>query len=159
MLIRSWLKLVSQCVYRATRYRRMRPRRLRKRRNYALPLACEVLEDRTLLSSSLVFTAGAATPKDVTLRADGSTVEVVDSSNFSTVLASELLSNITSGAQISGNGFNVNLTVDSSTPQIPGGIVFIGGSGTNTLGGPAADTTWNVTGPGSGALARGLLRG
>ena len=118
MLIRSWFDLASEFVYRASRLRRARPRRLRSRGGRALPLAGEVLEERTLLSSSLVFTAGAASPTSVTLRMDGTDVQVVDSANSSTVLASESLANITNGVQIAGNGFNVSLTVDSSITLI-----------------------------------------
>src|SRR5262245_866632 len=156
MLIRSWFELALQCVYRVTLRRRVR-RRLLRTRHRPLPVACEVLEDLTMLSSGLSFTAAADTPQNLTLRVDGTNVQVVDSANASRVLASESLANITNGVQISGNGFDVNLTVDSSIPAIQGGIVFTGGSGTNTLSGPAADTIWHVTGPGSGDLTSGLV--
>ena len=52
-----------------------------------------------------------------------------------------------------GNGHNVSLTIDASLPaNVPGGVLFDGGSGTATLIGPDADRTWDITGPGTGDL-------
>jgi hypothetical protein len=37
--------------------------------------------------------------------------------------------------------------------MVAGGIVFEGGTGTNTLVGPGVDTTWHVTSAGAGDVA------
>ncbi len=113
-------------------------------------LTLEFLEDRRMMAGNLDYQAVASTP--LTLRLASDDLQVVDSNNPSIVLASELLSDITGGVHIEGNSFDVNLTIDVTVPPVPGGIVFDGGSGTNTLLGPNDDTTWHITGPGSGDL-------
>ncbi len=69
------------------------------------------------------------------------------------MLASTAVANIRNGVVISGNGQNLNLTIDASVPtNLGGGILFDGGTGTTTLIGPDRDTTWDITGPGAGDL-------
>jgi hypothetical protein len=125
-------------------------RTIRKRRRRHARLCFEALEVRTLLDASLTYQAAADTP--LTLRLAASELQIVDSTNPSTVFASESLANLTDGVLVEGNGFNVNLTVDSGVPQVPGGVLFAGGSGTNTLVGPGRNTAWRITGAGEGSL-------
>src|SRR6266704_1233402 len=120
MLIRSWFRLVSQCVYRVTRYRRVRPNRLRKRRQRMPLVHAEVLEVRLMLSSSLVY--DAVTSSALTLRQSGGELQIVDSANPSTVLAHETAGYVTDGVQIHGNQSDVILTVESSVAHVTGGI-------------------------------------
>jgi hypothetical protein len=111
-------------------------------------LVLESLEDRLLLST-LAYNAVDSTP--LTLLLAGNQLEVVQTANPSTVLASNKL-NQTSAVQIGANGFNVSLTIDASVPTIsPGGVQFDGGSGTATLIGPNTTNTWHITGTGSNA--------
>ena len=158
MLIRFWLSnFLVQFARGVSRRRRSRPQRLRVRRGHQLARGGEPLEDRTLLAASLIFSADVNTPRNLTLALSGTDVQIVDSSDSSNVLASESLVNLTSGVQISGSGYDINLTIDSSLPIIPGGIQFNGGSGNNVLSGPVSNTTWFLTGANSGNLASGVL--
>ena len=115
-------------------------------------LAVELLEERLAPAGGLLYEATTAAP--LTLRLTGNTLEVVNT-NTSGVLASKALADITTGVRIEGDGFNVNLTIDDSVPVVPGGVVFAGGAGTNTLIGPDALTTWNLNGADLGTLTSG----
>ncbi len=112
----------------------------------------EILEERLAPAGGLLYEAVTAAP--LTLRLSGNTVEVVNS-NTSGVLASKALADIDSGVRIDGHGFNVNLTIDDSVPLVTGGVMFVGGSGTSTLIGPDADTTWSLAGAGAGTATSG----
>ena len=113
----------------------------------------EPLEPRILLAANLDFLASASTPQQLTLLADSTRVQIVASNDPSQVLASELLANITGGVRVAGNGFDLQLTIDASLPAIAGGVAFDGGTGVNTLIGPAANATWTVPGTNTGTLA------
>src|SRR5262245_5402156 len=115
-------------------------------------LAPESLEERLAPAGNLFYEA--VSPAPLTLRLSGNTVEVVNT-NTSGVLASKALSEISTGVLIEGDGFNVNLTIDDSVPVVAGGILFVGGSGTNTLIGPDAAATWGISGDGTGTLTFG----
>ncbi|HEX5104260.1 MAG TPA: hypothetical protein VFV87_10640, partial [Pirellulaceae bacterium] len=109
----------------------------------------EALEERQMLAGDLVYEADNAAP--LTLRLSGGTVEIINS-NTSGVLASEALSDITTGVRIEGNEFDVRLTIDDSVPIIPGGVLFVGGTGNSTLVGPEVATDWDLTGAGAGTV-------
>lgn len=113
-------------------------------------VALEGLEDRRLLTGGLLFQATESLA--VTLRLAGEVVEIVDTGHPSAVRASMPAADITSGVQVFGNGFDVDLTLDASLPAIAGGIVFAGGTGANTLTGPDGDTDWMIGGTGSGSF-------
>ena len=101
--------------------------------------------------SGLVYQAVNATP--LTLLLAGNNLEVVQTAHPNTVLASNRLNQTTTGVLVQANGFNVNLTIDASLPtNVPGGVLFDGGSGTSTLVGPNANNTWDITGIGSGDI-------
>src|SRR5262245_2179445 len=102
MAVRSWIRSL---------FARRTPGTVRKARPRQL-LTVETLEDRTLLDSSLSYQAVANTP--LTLRQAGNELQVVDSTNNSVVLASELVANITGGVRIAGDHFDVALTVDAT---------------------------------------------
>ncbi|MHB1244386.1 MAG: beta strand repeat-containing protein, partial [Gaiellaceae bacterium] len=55
------------------------------------------------------------------------------------------------GVSIAGGGGNDTLAIDSSVLAAMIPVAFDGGGGLDTVAGPAADTTWNVTGAGSGS--------
>ncbi|NLX96068.1 MAG: hypothetical protein GXY83_07820, partial [Rhodopirellula sp.] len=111
----------------------------------------ELLEDRFLLAGNLLFQATG--PGTVMLRLSGGDVQIVDTATAATVLASKPLGEITEGVRIEGNTFDVYLTIDASTPPIPGGIEFAGGAGTNTLTGPDVPTDWSIDAPDSGSFS------
>ena len=113
-------------------------------------MGVELLEDRRLLAGDLLFQATES--GNLTLRLSAGDVQIVDTSAPATVFASKPVSDITAGVRIEGNTHDVNLTIDASVPQITGGILFAGGTGTNTLTGPDADTDWTITGSGSGSF-------
>lgn len=71
------------------------------------------------------------------------------------VLASKALADITTGVRIEGNDFNVNLMIDDSVHVVAGGILFVGGTGTNTLIGPDVAASWSITGGGAGTITAG----
>ncbi len=112
-------------------------------------IVLEWLEERILLSEDLLYSAVDNRP--LTLRAIGDSIQVVPTEDPSTVLASRPISLVSSGLEISSAGYGVNLTIDTSVPQVPGGILF-DGSGSSTLSGPGVDSTWTVTGAGDGWL-------
>lgn len=126
-------------------------RKLSERRWFGRKLTAELLESRRLLTGDLFFQATGS--GDLLLQLSGDTLQVVDTS--STVLASKSLDEITEGVLIEGNAYDVQLTIDASVPIITGGIQFIGGTGTNTLIGPDADTDWILDGSGSGSFGSG----
>ncbi|MGH2999555.1 MAG: beta strand repeat-containing protein, partial [Gaiellaceae bacterium] len=65
---------------------------------------------------------------------------------------SQAIASVTSLTVIGGNGDD-SFTIDSSLGTVAIPIVFDGGSGSNTLNGPAGGTTtWNVTGADSGTV-------
>ena len=113
------------------------------------------LEDRTLLSAAMLFQAIDATP--LTLQVAETELQVVDTNSPETVLASAVLSELTAGVTIAGNGYDVDLTIDVSVPAVSGGILFAAGTGTNRLFGPGGDQTWNVTGDGAGDIGGGIV--
>ena len=124
-----------------------KPRTIREARGRRL--AIENLEAR-ITPADLVYSAVDHT--SLTLRLDGPNLQVVDTTNPLQVFASKPLSEVVTGVRIDGAGFNANLTIDASVPQVGGGVLFAGGSGTNTLVGPGRDTTWRVTGADEGHL-------
>ena len=69
------------------------------------------------------------------------------------VLDSRPLADIDAGVRIEGTGYDVNLTIDPSMPQVAGGVLFVGGSGTNTLLGPNVNTDWILNGAGAGTAS------
>ena len=103
----------------------------------------EALEERLVLTGGLLYQAVDASP--LTLRlSDAGVVEIATTTQ---VLASKRLGDFTTGVLINGAGYNVNLTLDASVPQIVGGIQFVGGSGNNTLIGPNATTNGSSAAP------------
>jgi hypothetical protein len=74
-------------------------------------LAVELLENRLLPAGDLLFQATESVA--VTLRLSEGTVQIADSSEPSTVLASKPLNEITAGVRIEGNTFDVHLTIDA----------------------------------------------
>jgi hypothetical protein len=121
-------------------------------------LFVEELESRLAPSAGpLVFQASE--DSSLLLRLSKQDLQFVNLNSSQQVLASVPLTTITAGVQIDGNGHDVRLEIDQSVPQIRGGILFVGGSGTDTLIGPARDTNWHITGAGAGDLDNpGFLR-
>lgn len=118
----------------------------------------EELEARILLAGDvgddtreLLYTATSATP--LTLRQVGTDLQVVNTTNPAVLFASKPLSEITIGIRLEGANFDVSLTIDASVTEIAGGVLFVGGSGTDTLLGPAAEADWVLDGPGTGLLS------
>ena len=56
------------------------------------------------------------------------------------------------GIWIRGGGHRDRLTIDASFLDAAIAVAFDGGGGSDTLAGPAVDSTWNVTGASSGSL-------
>ena len=111
----------------------------------------ERLEERLApAAGSLSFRAVDATP--LLLRLSDGQVQIVNEDAPSQILASAAVGSITAGVQVEGDGQGVSLTIDASLPALPGGVQFLGGEGINTLIGPAVDTIWDITGPGSGDM-------
>ncbi|MBS0265303.1 MAG: M10 family metallopeptidase C-terminal domain-containing protein, partial [Planctomycetes bacterium] len=122
MLISSWLSLVSKLL---TPTRRRTRRRLPRRPQAArLRLKPEVLENRMMLSSSLVYTATTNTA--VTLTQVGDQLQLLETAQPSNVLAQESVGYITDGVMIYGQQHGVILTIDPSVTQVVGGISFFG---------------------------------
>src|SRR5262249_22549616 len=142
----------------STTSRRSRTLRHVSKRNLASPkgrrgvrLFLETLEARIAPAASpLVYDARDATP--LLLRASQDAIQIVNLDAPTQVLASQPRAAIAGGVWVEGEGAGVTFAIDSSVPQLPGGIHFVGGSGTNTLIGPAVDTTWHITAPGAGDL-------
>src|SRR5206468_10406794 len=57
-----------------------------------------------------------------------------------------------SALTVTGGDGDDSFTIDASLASASLSINFVGGGGTDTLHGPAADTTWTVGGADSGAL-------
>ena len=131
--------------------------RSRRKSIHGRRLAVELLENRLLLTGDLLYQA--TEPVALTLRLSEGTVQIVDTSQPATVLASKPLNEITAGVRIEGNTFDVSLTIDASMPPVIGGIVFAGGTGNSTLTGPDADTDWIVSGLGSGLFGVTMFNG
>jgi len=110
----------------------------------------EQLEDR-LVPAPFIYPAVGTTP--LTLRQSGADIQIVNTLTPSQVLASQALAAIDAGVRVEGNGHDVPLTIDPSMPQVPGGVLFVGGVGTNnTLLGPNADADWILNGAGAGLV-------
>ncbi|HET9216574.1 MAG TPA: VCBS repeat-containing protein, partial [Terriglobia bacterium] len=132
----------------------------RARRRRLLEL--EALEPRMLLSADLSYTATAAA--DLTLRVADvggiDTLQLVDTADPSVVLAGQAVSGIDGtsgyGARIDSTGVDVTLRLDQSVmaAQVAGGILFVGGTGVDTLVGAAQSVTWNITGAGEGDVGQ-----
>src|SRR5690349_552535 len=118
MTIHSWIRKLFFAP---------KPRTIRKARGRNRRLCVELLEDR-ITPADLTYTATGNTP--LTLRLVGPTLEIINTTN-SSLLASKALAGVTTGVRIDGAGHDVNLTIDASVPQVPGGVQFVGGSGTN----------------------------
>ena len=111
----------------------------------------EPLEQRVLLSGDLNYAADAGAALNLMLRLDEPTqnLQLVDNAT-SIVLIEQALAG-TDRVVVTGAEGNDALTVDYATPfDTP--VLFDGGSGSDTLIGPDADSTWNVTGPDSGTV-------
>jgi len=108
-------------------------------------LALETLEERVTPAS---FRYDAVDAAPLTLWLDSGRLQVVDTDDLS-VLADYALGDV-DDLTIGGNGFDVTLTLDSSVPTVPGGILFESGTGATTLLGPVTDTTWNINGVDAG---------
>lgn len=109
----------------------------------------ETLESRITPTGQLQYHAADATP--LTLRLVGDQLQIVDSNDPFHLLATQALAD-TGHVLIAGDGYDVDLTIDDSMPQLEVGIFFDGGSGSNTLFGPGYDVDWHVTGPNAGDL-------
>src|SRR5262249_10519340 len=93
-------------------------------------LGLELLEERITPVGDFRFQASGAGA--LTLRQAGGDLQIVDTDAPSVVQAAKPLSDITGGVRIEANGFNVNLTIDASVPQVVGGITFAGSGGATT---------------------------
>ncbi|CAN5310786.1 hypothetical protein BH11PLA2_BH11PLA2_26960 [soil metagenome] len=87
----------------------------------------------------------------ITLRVLGPLLKVVPTNISGTVYAQEPLSTV-SGAVLTSNSFDVQLTVDASVPQLSGTIQFLGGIGNTTLVAPGGNNDWHLFGSGNGNL-------
>src|SRR5262245_56359528 len=140
-----------------------RPPAKRRRQSFAL----EAIEPRLLLSADLSYTATSA--GNLTLRvADvhgNQELQLVDSRQSSTLLASERLSTIDGssgyGARIEAGGFDVTLRIDDSveTAGVKGGILFEGGAGNDVLVGADRTNIWQLSDDGSGKVGSVSFRG
>jgi hypothetical protein len=83
------------------------------------------------------------------LRQSGSDVQVVDDATGQ-VLLSKALADTTSVTIQGANGVNTTLTIDFSGGAFTLPVTFTGGTGNNTLVGPNAAETWNLTGANAG---------
>lgn len=114
-------------------------------------LQIEQLEDRIALDANgLFWQAVDATP--LLLREANDQLQIVNRDAPGQVLAAVPVGAVTGGVVIEGASQDVSLTIDASVPVLPGGVLFRGGTGSNTLIGPAVDTRWHITGPGMGDL-------
>src|SRR5262245_25114234 len=153
MTTSPWRQLLSKV---RTLVRGPKEKSKQRNRSRLRRLRVEELEERIVPTGDLPYQAVDATP--LTLRLLGADLQVVNTNNPSQVLASKPLLDITTGVHIDGAGFDVNLTIDASVPTtVGGGILFDGGTGTNTLIGPGPDTIWHVTGAGSGDVGGPLF--
>ena len=66
------------------------------------------------------------------------------------VATTKLLSELTNGVAIVGGAGADTFTIGAAASAVP--VTFDGGAGNDSVVGPAADTTWNVTGAGAGAV-------
>jgi hypothetical protein len=132
--------------------RNRKPLRIRRKTGASrqrAALSLERLEDRIVLNAdSLFFQALDSTP--LTLRQSGVEIQIVKTQAPFEVLTSRPMAEISAGVRVEGNGHDVSLTIDASVPPVVGGILFVGGSGTDTLLGPHLDTDWVLNGPGAG---------
>ena len=138
-------------------------RRLQRKRSAAKKhrkVHLESLEPRILLSndpSPLSFTAAAGSAVDLTLRLqeiDGTDYfQLIDTANQS-VLQSKALAD-TSAVEIVGSDLDDTLRVEADFDAIPGSIpvAFHGGTGSDTIMGPDADSDWHITGKDQGRIA------
>ncbi len=115
----------------------------------------EALEPRFLLSADLMPMAVdmAADGGDLTLQydADAGLLRVLDNRDGG-VMAQQALVD-TESVVIRGGAGDDRLVLDLPPAlQLPGGILFDGGDGTDVLVGSAADSRWTIDGTGGGAL-------
>src|SRR3954468_24023463 len=103
-----------------------RSKRVPIQRPFYKRLRVEELEDR-IAPAALNYKATDGTPLTLQLFGTAQLLQIVNSQTPTKVLASQSLANTTS-VQIDANGFNVQLTVDTSVPQVSQGIVFLGGT-------------------------------
>ncbi|HSB88198.1 MAG TPA: calcium-binding protein, partial [Ilumatobacteraceae bacterium] len=121
-------------------------------------LLFEPLEPRLLLSTDpLSFMAAAGQVLDLTLRVqeDPATpiLQLINNSEVSPeaqVVASKPLAD-TSEVVITGAEEDDHLTIDASVPALLP-VTFAGGAGSDTLIGPQADSTWQITGANAGTV-------
>ena len=120
-------------------------------------LFLEPLEPRILLSADMQYAMTGA-GDDVTLRLqrvnDVETLQIVDSSDFNSVLHSQALA-ATSGVEIIGTeGDDIfRLGLDFDAISEPFSIIFRGGEGMDSLYGPSGNSSWTISGQDTGALS------
>src|SRR6266581_9034216 len=157
----GYLMSLAELFYAKHPRRAATPRRSRRAsRRRPRRMLFEALEPRLLLSSQpLSFAAAAAADLAVRLVDDITPrLEIVDNSGTQPqVLASQALAD-TSAVEIQGSSGNDRLTIDASVP-LTLAIHFAGGAGADTLVGPAADSTWHVTGVNAGTVGNVTFTG
>jgi Ca2+-binding RTX toxin-like protein len=135
------------------------PKRRRRGRPAPQPAVVaqvQVLEERTLLSADLLYSAVDNTPLTARVAqvANVDTVQVVETGNTSNVLKSRPLADFmdNGGLEIQAGTHDVVLTIDDTAATIKGGIHFDGGTGNSTLIGPGGNQTWGITGSDTGTI-------
>ena len=105
----------------------------------------------TVVDGVATATAAPGESLDVTIRFNAATnsVELVAADG---TVDSVSLEGVTSVA-IAGGAGDDTLTVSTAGGSLPVPVAFDGGAGDDTIGGPTADTTWTVSGSGSGSVA------
>jgi Ca2+-binding RTX toxin-like protein len=132
-------------------------RRRRRKRPTDSPrrLLFEPLEPRLLLNADGLVPLAATMASDaneLTLRLDAAaqTLQLVD--DLTAVVVAEQALAQTSRVEVVGSEADDRLTLDATVPASLA-VFFEGDTGSDTIVGPNADRTWNVTGEGSGSLA------
>ena len=116
----------------------------------------EPLEPRMLLSADLMHTTAAGVALDATVRvadvAGSQVVQLVDNGSGAVLEAAALDQDV--NLTVLGADRNDALAIDFDAGALAQrvSVQFDGGGGSNTLKGPAADLTWNITGSGAGEV-------
>jgi hypothetical protein len=116
----------------------------------------EPLEPRMLLSADLMHTTAAGVALDATVRvadvAGSQVVQLVDNGSGAVLEAAALDQDV--NLTVLGADRNDALAIDFDAGALAHrvSVQFDGGGGSNTLKGPAADLTWNITGAGAGEV-------
>ncbi|WP_417383461.1 LamG-like jellyroll fold domain-containing protein [Gimesia sp.] len=110
------------------------------------------------VAETLVVNPGDWSADDITIVRDGSQIRILETGTSNEIVPSHAFDKITD-IQIIGNSNDNILRIELSAADIAsiGGIIFDGGTGTNTIVAPNQDNDWVIDGTNSGSLLSGSV--